>query len=86
MGQHGMLVRIKQNYKLIPEKSLVRLAVSQYDTDTVEFVHYQAITTDSRHGDAIALAPYALADTRAEFGLTALQPDTHVKSVHEKAP
>ena len=31
-------VRIKQNYKLIPEKSLVGLAVSQYDTDTVEFV------------------------------------------------
>ncbi len=32
-------VRIKQNYKLIPEKSLVGLAVSQYDADTVEFVH-----------------------------------------------
>jgi hypothetical protein len=33
-------VRIKQNYKLIPEKSLVGLAVSQYDADTVEFVQY----------------------------------------------
>jgi hypothetical protein len=33
-----MMVRIKQNYKLIPEKSLVGLAVSQYDADTVEFV------------------------------------------------
>jgi hypothetical protein len=31
-------VRIRQNYKLIPEKSLVCLAVSQYDADTVEFV------------------------------------------------
>jgi hypothetical protein len=31
-------VGIKQNYKLIPEKSLVGLAVSEYDTDTVEFV------------------------------------------------
>ena len=38
MGQLGMMVRIKQNYKLIPEKSLVGLAVSQYDADTVEFV------------------------------------------------
>jgi hypothetical protein len=34
-----MMVRIKQNYKLIPEKSLVGLAVSQYDADTVGFVH-----------------------------------------------
>jgi hypothetical protein len=33
-----MMVRIKQNYKLIPEKSLVGLAVSQYDADTVGFV------------------------------------------------
>ncbi len=29
---------IKQNYKLIPEKSLVGLAVSKCDADTVEFV------------------------------------------------
>jgi hypothetical protein len=36
------MVRIKQNYKLIPEKSLVGLAVSQYDADTVGFVHYRA--------------------------------------------
>ena len=35
-----MMVRIKQNYKLIPEKSLVGLAVSQYDADTVEFVQF----------------------------------------------
>jgi hypothetical protein len=33
-----MMVRIKQNYNLITEKSLVGLAVSQYDADTVEFV------------------------------------------------
>ncbi len=38
-----MMVRIKQNYKLIPEKSLVGLAVSQYDADTVEFVHNRQI-------------------------------------------
>ena len=31
-------VRIKQNYKLITEISLVGLAVSQYDADTVEVV------------------------------------------------
>jgi hypothetical protein len=33
-------VRIKQNYKLIPEELLVGLAVSQYDIDKVEFVQY----------------------------------------------
>ncbi len=37
-GSMAFAVRIKQNYKLIPEKSLVGLAVSQYDADTVEFV------------------------------------------------
>jgi hypothetical protein len=37
-----MMVRIKQNYKLSPEKSLVGLAVSQYDADTVEFVQIDA--------------------------------------------
>jgi hypothetical protein len=41
MGQHGMMARIAQNYKLIPEKALVSLAdVSQYDADTVEFVQF----------------------------------------------
>jgi hypothetical protein len=39
-GSMAFAVRIKQNYKLIPEKSLVGLAVSQYDTDTVEFVQF----------------------------------------------
>jgi hypothetical protein len=34
-----MMARMKQNYKLIPEKYLVGLAVSQYDADTVEFIH-----------------------------------------------
>ncbi len=36
-----VITRIEQNYKLIPEKSLVSLAVSQYDTDTVGFVHVE---------------------------------------------
>jgi hypothetical protein len=35
----ALVIRIEQNYKLISEKSLVSLAVSQYDTDTVGFVH-----------------------------------------------
>jgi hypothetical protein len=33
------VIRIEQNYKLISEKSLVSLAVSRYDADTVGFVH-----------------------------------------------
>jgi hypothetical protein len=37
----AFVVRIKQNYKLIREKSLVGLAVSQYDADTVEFVQFK---------------------------------------------
>jgi hypothetical protein len=40
-------VRIKQNDKLITEKSLVGLAVSQYDADTVEFVHLHHIFLNS---------------------------------------
>ncbi len=41
-------VRIKQNYKLIPEKSLVGLTVSQYDADTVEFVHLGTILVNGK--------------------------------------
>jgi hypothetical protein len=43
-----MMVRIKQNYKLIPEKSLVGLAVSQYETDTLEFVQYAQLPEQAR--------------------------------------
>jgi hypothetical protein len=34
------VIRIEQNYKLISEKSLVSLAVSRYDADTVGFVQF----------------------------------------------
>jgi hypothetical protein len=33
----ALVIRIEQKHKLILEKSLVCLAVSQYDADTVEF-------------------------------------------------
>jgi hypothetical protein len=37
-GSMALVIRIEQNYKLISEKSLVSLAVSRYDADTVGFV------------------------------------------------
>ena len=46
----ALVIRIEQNYKLISEKSLVSLAVSQYDTDTVGFVQSPRVNHQSIGG------------------------------------
>ncbi len=46
----ALVIRIEQNYKLISEKSLVSLAVSRYDADTVGFVQTKSETLQSSEG------------------------------------
>jgi hypothetical protein len=66
-----MMVRIKQNYKLIPEKSLVGLAVSQYDADTVGFVQrFRRYSRNSEFEDLVTSNspfPFSLNDDESNL-------------------